>query len=89
MKHEHSLDYVCLGVGHASVSDTDTYDNTELRLFLKIIIGVGVSVSVSVLHRKSPLFCATLFTTKCCLITATTTLQHCGIAKFEIFAICN
>ena len=30
MKHKHSLDYACLSVGHASMSeeDTNTYDYT-------------------------------------------------------------
>jgi len=52
MKHGHYSDNVSW-CWTCAVSDTDTYNYTELCNFCQIINGVGVSVSVfvSVLHR--------------------------------------
>jgi hypothetical protein len=50
MKHSHSSDYACPGIGHTSVSDTNTTPTLIITFFIafpQIIVGADVSVSMS------------------------------------------
>lgn len=44
MKHEHSSNYVCLGVEYASTSNTDTIPTYMITLNIRVVFGVPLNI---------------------------------------------